>query len=99
MLTLLWTSFILGVILSLIREAKKSKEQLKATIADCDASEELTNWRIANPDICICDDSWARELVIQRIVTYKYFLKTHPFIKDNGFTEFLRSLLDDHAYR
>lgn len=91
-----WLLVVLIMVFLLARDVRRGEEQLKATIEDCDASEELTNWRIANPYLCISDDPWARELVIQRIVAWKYFLKTHPFVRDDGLTEFLYSLLDDH---
>lgn len=92
----LWLFVVFVTIFLLFFGVRTSNEQLKALIADCDASEKLTNWRLANPDAYIGDISLARELVLQRIVTWKNLLKTHPFIKDDGFTEFLYSLLDDH---
>ncbi|GEM_PF-6072055 len=95
MLTL-WPFVVFVIIFLLFYDVRNGNEELKALIADCDASEKLVNWRLANPDSYIGDIPLARELVLQRIVAYKHFLKMHPFIKDDGFTEFLYSLLDDH---
>lgn len=76
------------------RELKKSEKAYDALFADCDAGDALVNWRLANPDIPVYKSTYARWLVMTRIKTYKSFLETHPYIKDNGFLDFLYSLLD-----
>lgn len=78
-------------------ELKKSKLSLEATVADCDANKDLMNWKWANPGIGIGDSDYARSLVRRCIATWREFLETHPYIKDNGRMAFLYSLLDQHG--
>lgn len=78
-------------------DTKKSKRALKATYADCDADNDLMNWKFANPSIGIGDSDYACSLVRRCIATWREFLETHPYIKDNSRTAFLYSLLDQRG--
>ena len=63
--------------------------ECKVLFADCDASEALTNWRIANPDLHIGDVPHARQLVLNRIVAYERLCKVCLFVKkDKDFIAF-----------
>jgi len=92
-----WLIVGVGLALWAIRDLRRSNAALKALFADCDASEALFNWRLANPDYYIGDWPYARELVMRRIAAYRHFLETHSFVEDRGFTEYLFSLLDEHG--
>ncbi|MBI2049048.1 MAG: hypothetical protein HYT29_01240 [Parcubacteria group bacterium] len=78
------------------RAYKKEKAAEKALFDDCDASEALTDWRIANPNLYIGEVPYAQELVRRRIMTHFRLLETHPYIKrDDEFIRFLYSLLTE----
>lgn len=72
--------------------------QGKALSEDCKTFEELMSWRLANPELCIGDISYARNLVLKRIAAYEHFVKVCSFVKrDEEHVKFLYSLLDEHG--
>ncbi len=78
-----------------IYKYRRDEEALQAVYDDCAAGEALFGWIDANPDLFIGDYSYSRSLVLRKIATYKHFLETHPFIKeDENYTKFLLSLFD-----
>ncbi len=72
-------------------------DALKALKADCDIDARLTEWRLANPGVAIGKSPAGRQLVLERLAAWRRFLRYHPFITDEGFTEFLLNLLNDRG--
>lgn len=78
----------------LLRLRGLSKKALEAAEGECEASSVLLDWRFANPGIPIGLSPEGRRLTLGCIAAWQEFLETHPYIEDNGRTEFLCSLLN-----
>ncbi len=89
--------FLMGVGIWLSWTTKKDCFAFQALLEEIDTSRSLLRWRLANPDLYIGDTAYTRELVLRRIQARKRFLEAHPFINDDGFLNFLLTLLDEHG--
>lgn len=98
MLFLMFCLCVGGHALTMLDRAQRG---MRATFAECDAFDQLLEWRLANPGGYIGDVAYARRLVEVCIQTYVRFLDTHgfnPHAKQHAeYLAFLRSLFDEHG--
>ena len=76
-----------------------SRLALKSCIRYCETGEELSAWRIANPDFYVGDSNHARALVHDAVAACREFLRWHAYCARTIEEEiaFLMSLLDEHG--
>jgi hypothetical protein len=70
---------------------QNSKMALSYTNAYCDSGKAIREWLEQNPNVSIGSCLEGRTLIDNEINAYNMFLKTHPFIIDDG--KYRQSLL------
>ena len=84
------------ILLIIVYYADKSLSKAHAaTCAWCDADDALLEWRLKNPGVYIGLSTVGRTLLGQCIDAYDEFLRTHPFVSDDGYRDFLLSLMNE----